>query len=61
MPDDELARRKAERDAAEDERDDAEVAARDFADALNEILNTKDPDCWGIATNALARHPDYSR
>lgn len=60
MPDDEVARLKAERDAAEDERDDAQAIANDFADALNEILNTEDPDWWGIATNALARHPEYS-
>ncbi len=41
MPDEELARLKAERDAAEDERDDAQAVARDFADALDEMLNTE--------------------
>ncbi len=60
MPDEELARLKAERDAAEDERDDAQAVARDFADALNEMLNTENPDWWRLASEALARHPEYS-
>lgn len=60
MPDDETAKLKADRGAAEDERDDAQAAARDFAKALNEMLNTENPDWWGIARDALARHPDYS-
>lgn len=61
MPDEELAKLKAERDTAEDERDDAQAAARDFADALNEILNAEHPDCWRLASEALARHPEYSK
>jgi hypothetical protein len=44
---------------AEDERDDAQAAARDFAKALKEILETDNPDWWRIASEALARHPDY--
>jgi hypothetical protein len=60
MPDEELARLKAKRDAAEDERDDAQAVARDFADALNEMLNTENPDWWRLASEALARHPEYS-
>lgn len=53
MTDQDVAQVKAERDAAQ-------TAARDFAKALNEILNTENPDWWGLATNALARHPEYS-
>jgi hypothetical protein len=60
MPDEELARLKAKRDAAEDERDDAQAVARDFADALNEMLNTENHDWWRLASEALARHPEYS-
>jgi hypothetical protein len=60
MPDEETARLKADRDAAEHERDDAQAAAKDFADALNEMLNTENPDWRGIARDALARHPEYS-
>ena len=60
MPDEELARLKGERDAAEDERDDAQAVARDFADALNEMLNTENPDWWRLASEALARHPECS-
>ena len=59
MPDEELARLKAERDAAEDERDDAQATARDFAKALQEIAGTESPDFWRIATEALRRHPEY--
>jgi hypothetical protein len=37
----------------------AQAAARDFAAALNEMLNTEQPDWWRLASEALARHPQY--
>lgn len=48
MPDGDVAQLKDERDAAEDERDDAHAAARALADAVNEMLNTEDPDWCGL-------------
>jgi hypothetical protein len=57
---DELTRLRAERDAADDEREDAQAAAKDFAKALNEMLDTEDPDWWRLASEALARHPEYT-
>jgi hypothetical protein len=43
---------------AEHERDAAVGAARDFAKALQEVTEP-DADVWRIATEALARHPEY--
>lgn len=56
--DEAIRRAEADRDAAEDERDDVVEAAKDFAKALQQVIEP-DADVYRIATEALQRHPEY--
>jgi hypothetical protein len=51
-------RAESDRDTAEHERDAAVDAAQDFAKALQEVMQP-DADVFRIASEALARHPEY--
>lgn len=54
--DEAIRRAEADRDAAEDERDDVVEAAKDFAKALQQVIEP-DADVYRIATEAPAASP----